>query len=243
MPVLRPQPDDAVSSPQATPPQCPQLMVLDSVQVAVGGRTILDVPRWDVPAGAHVGIAGVSGSGKTTLLHVMAGIRAPTVGQVRWGATDVAALTPQQGDAWRRATIGLVFQDFQLIPELSAIENVLLPGQFAAWQLPPAMRPRARDALTAMGIGALSQRVGLMSRGEQQRVAIARAVLHDPALILADEPTASLDPVSAVAVVDLLVGAARQTGATLIIVSHDPSVLSRLERTLAISGGMLTDGP
>jgi putative ABC transport system ATP-binding protein len=233
MPVLRPPPVELVSRPQP--------MVLDGVQVVVGGRAILDVPRLEIPVGAHVGIAGVSGSGKTTLLHVIAGLRAPTAGRVLWGDVDIAGLSPQLGDAWRRASIGLVFQDFQLIPELSALENVLLPAQFAARQVSGDLRQRARDALIAMGINTMAQRVSDMSRGEQQRVAIARAVLHRPCLILADEPTASLDPESSVAVVDLLVGAARETGATLVIVSHDPTVLSRLERTLAIRGGKLAD--
>jgi putative ABC transport system ATP-binding protein len=135
-----------------------------------------------------------------------------------------------------------VFQDFQLIPELSALENVLLPAQFAARHVSADLRQRARDALMAVGITYINQRVRDMSRGEQQRVAIARAVLHRPCLILADEPTASLDPESAVAVVDLLIGAARETGAQLVIVSHDPSVLSRLGRTLPIGGGRLA-GP
>jgi putative ABC transport system ATP-binding protein len=234
MPVSRPQPVDSMSSPQR--------MMLDGVQVVVGGRVILNAPRLDIPVGAHVGIAGVSGSGKTTLLNVMAGLRPPTVGRVLWGDTDMATLTPQQGDAWRRATVGLVFQDFQLIPELSAQENVLLPAQFAARLLPTELQCQARETLATMGIGTPHQRVSLMSRGEQQRVAIARAVLHRPALILADEPTASLDPDSAAAVADLLIAAARETGATLIIVSHDPTVLSRVDQTLQISGGKLCDG-
>jgi putative ABC transport system ATP-binding protein len=214
-------------------------LVLDGVQVVVGGRVILDVPWLEIGAGARVGIAGVSGSGKTTLLHVIAGLRAPTAGRVRWGGADIAALSPHQGDAWRRSTIGLVFQDFQLIAELSASENVLLAAQFAAWRVTAELRQRANDVLASMGVGAPDQRVSCMSRGEQQRVAIARSVLHRPALILADEPTASLDPESAAAVVDLLLTAARETGATLAIVSHDPSVLARLDRTLPMIGGKL----
>jgi putative ABC transport system ATP-binding protein len=213
--------------------------VLDGVQVAVGGRVILDVPRLDIPAGARVGIAGVSGSGKTTLLHVIAGLRAPTAGRGLWGDTVVTGLAPQQGDAWRRATIGLVFQDFQLVPELSAVGNVLLPAQFDAWLAAAALRGRARALLASVGISAPDQRVNLLSHGEQQRVAIARALLYRPALILADEPTASLDPANAADVVQLLLGAAHGTGATLVVVSHDPSVLARLDRTLPMTGGRL----
>ena len=219
--------------------QSAQTLVLEGVQAAAGGRLILNVPRFEIPAGARVGIAGVSGSGKTTLLHAMAGLLRPSAGRVLWGDTDIAALPPQLGDAWRRATIGLVFQDFQLIAELSALENVLLPAQFSDWRVPAELRRRARDALASVGVGAADQRVSLLSRGEQQRVAIARAVLHRPALVLADEPTASLDPANGADVVDLLLTAARETGATLVIVSHDPSVLSRLDLTLPMTGGKL----
>jgi putative ABC transport system ATP-binding protein len=214
-------------------------LTLDGVQVAVSGRVILDVPRLVIATSAHVGIAGVSGSGKTTLLQVIAGLRPPTTGRVLSGDTDITALPPQQRDAWRRTTIGLVFQDFQLIPELSAFENVLLPAQFVAHRTPAALRQRAREVLAVVGVDAGDQRVNSLSRGEQQRVAIARAVLHRPALILADEPTASLDPANAADVVGLLINAARETGATLIIVSHDPCVLSRLDQTLPMTGGQI----
>jgi putative ABC transport system ATP-binding protein len=230
MPISPPPPDRHPDTPALT---------LDGIQVAVSGRIILDVPRLVTPVSAHIGIAGVSGSGKTTLLQVIAGLRPPTAGRVLWGDTDIAALPPQQGDAWRRATIGLVFQDFQLIPELTVLENVLLPAQFAARRIPATLQQRARDLLALVGVRASDQRVSSLSRGEQQRVAIARAVLHRPTLILADEPTASLDPANAADVVGLLISAARETGATLIIVSHDPLVLSRLDQTLPMTGGHL----
>jgi putative ABC transport system ATP-binding protein len=218
----------------------PRELKLEGVQVVIGGRTILDVPSLVLAGGAHVGIAGVSGSGKTTLLQVMAGVRVPTAGRLLWGAADITALTPQQGDAWRRTTIGLVFQDYQLIAQMSVLENVLLPVQFATYRMPGAVRERAHEALASMGIDARDQRLDQLSRGEQQRVAIARAVLHRPALILADEPTASLDAESASAVVDLLVKAARETNATLVIGSHDPQVLARLERTLPMTMGRMS---
>jgi putative ABC transport system ATP-binding protein len=216
-----------------------QSLTMEGVQVVVGGRAILDVPQLAIPAGRHVGIAGVSGSGKTTLLQVIAGLRSLTLGRVMWGGTNIATLPPQQGDAWRRSNIGLVFQDFQLIPELTALENVLLPAQFVAHRTPAALQQRGCEVLAAMGMSAVDQRVNSLSRGEQQRVAIARAVLHRPALILADEPTASLDPTNADDVVGLLIGTARETAATLVIVSHDPSVLSRLDETVAITGGKI----
>jgi putative ABC transport system ATP-binding protein len=228
------------SRPPSEMPSGNQTLTMDGVQVAIGDRVILDVPRLVIPAGAHVGIAGVSGSGKTTLLQVMAGLRVPT-GRVRWGDTDIAALSSTQGDAWRQSTIGLVFQDFQLIPELSALENVLLPAQFTAPRIATGVRQAAHMQLMAVGV-TTGQRVSAMSRGEQQRVAIVRACLHRPALVLADEPTASLDPSNAAAVGQLLVSAAQATGATLVIVSHDPQLLSQLRHTLYLRSGHIS-GP
>ena len=219
-----------------------QSLSLDGVTVVVEGRAVLDIPQLLIAAGAHVGISGVSGSGKTTLLQVMAGLRRPSTGRVQWGATDISALTPRAGDAWRRSTIGLVFQDYQLIPELSALENVLLPCRFVAWRLPDSMSTSAAALLAAMGIDAVDQRVSALSRGEQQRVAMARALLHRPALILADEPTASLDADNGAAVIDHLVDGARANQATLVVVSHDPRVLARLDQTMSMQGGKLADG-
>jgi putative ABC transport system ATP-binding protein len=219
-----------------------RLLVLDGVCVIADGVTILDVARLSIVAGTHLGVAGVSGSGKTTLLHVMAGLRQPTAGRVLWGATDISTLPPGQGDAWRRSNVGLVFQDFQLIPELNALENVLLPSGFGGTP-PGGLSPRAAELLAAMGVVRTGLRVAKLARGEQQRVAIARACLHRPSLILADEPTASLDADNAAAVVDLLVKAARDVGATLVVVSHDPNVLAQLDRTVALQHGCLDPEP
>jgi putative ABC transport system ATP-binding protein len=237
MPVSRPQPNQSSAVPLSQ-----QSLRMDGVQVVASGRTILDIPQLVIPAGSQIGIAGVSGSGKTTLLHVMAGVRTPSAGQVWWGSTEITAQSPQQGDAWRRATVGLVFQDFQLIPELSAIENVLLTTQFTAQPRSTALRQRAHEQLMLVGVAAFHQRVSAMSRGEQQRVAIARACLLRPGLILADEPTASLDPANAAAVTQLLISAAKATGATLIVVSHDPLLLGQLRHTLHVRAGLIS-GP
>jgi ABC-type lipoprotein export system ATPase subunit len=209
----------------------PRTLHLEGVRVHAGGVTILEVPKLEVAAGAHLGVAGVSGSGKTTLLHVIAGLRRPDAGRVVWGGLDVARLQPVDSDAWRRATVGLVFQDFQLIGELTALENVLLPLSFKARHVPAQMHERAEQLLLRMGVAPSRQRVGRLSRGEQQRVAIARACLHQPPLLLADEPTASLDAAAAGEVVELLVSVAASSGATLIVVSHDPGVLARMSET------------
>jgi putative ABC transport system ATP-binding protein len=214
---------------QSMPPRVlPRALRLVGLRVDVGGVTILDVPALDIAPGAHLGIAGVSGSGKTTLLQVIAGLRRPTAGQVLWGDQDLANLSPANSDAWRRSTIGMVFQDFQLIPELNARENVLLPSGFAGRPVAGALRQRAEVLLLAMGMARSLQRVSRLSRGEQQRVAIARACLFEPPLLLADEPTASLDAATTANMVELLLAAATATGATLIVVSHDPRVLERM---------------
>jgi putative ABC transport system ATP-binding protein len=223
------------------PPHDPapaQDLLLHGVTVtASGAPLILDCPELAITAGSLVGISGVSGSGKTTLIQVIAGIRAPTAGRVVWGDSDITALDGTARDAWRRGSVGLVFQEFQLIPELSALDNVLLPLSFAAARVPSADRTNAGRLLDDVGVAQHTVRVALMSRGEQQRIALARALLKRPALILADEPTASLDAANAAAVADLLVAAARASGATLVIVSHDPAVLARLDRSVQIVAG------
>jgi putative ABC transport system ATP-binding protein len=219
-------------------PAAAQDLAVTGVTVAgSGGAPILDCADLSIPAGSLVGISGVSGSGKTTLIQVIAGIRTPTTGRVVWGGMDVGALRGPERDAWRRHAVGLVFQDFQLIPELGALDNVLLPLNFAAARVTREERARAARLLGDMGVGEHTARVARMSRGEQQRTAIARALLKRPALILADEPTASLDAANTAAVADLLVAAALAGGATLVVVSHDPAVLSRLDRTVRIISG------
>ncbi len=198
----------------------------------------LEVPELAVPAGSLCGIAGPSGSGKTTLLHLAGGLLVPGRGSVRWGDVDLATLTPGARDGWRRRRAGFVFQDFCLVPELSARDNVLLPQWFTAWSA--RGQAAAADALLAeLGVRTPGKRAGLLSRGEQQRVAIARAVFADPAILLADEPTASLDAATAAGVADLLVAHARSRGATLLVVSHDPALLDRMDRVVRLERGQL----
>src|SRR5262249_19135861 len=153
--------------------------------------------------GATLGIRGPSGSGKTSLLHVAAGLIRPDVGEVWWGQTAIHALSEVQRDAWRRQTIGLVFQDFHLIPELSAAANIALPDTFAAAG-DRRIRVDGYEAARRVGLADPGRRAGLLSRGEQQRVAIARALARRPAFIIADEPTASLDETTGAAVAKLL---------------------------------------
>jgi len=201
-------------------------------------RRVLDVAEFDLGAGAHVAVCGASGSGKTTLLHVLAGIELPQQGSVQWGAVEVTALAPAAADRWRRETVGFVFQQFHLFPGVSALENVLLSFRFDRWSVPSAARERAVMLLDRVGVRATAD-VGLLSRGEAQRVAVARALVRKPAIVLADEPTASLDAATARDVGDLLVELCAASGATLIVATHDTRLASRLATTLDLIDGDL----
>jgi putative ABC transport system ATP-binding protein len=194
------------------------------------------VAALDVPLGCLLGLAGPSGSGKTTLLHALAGLLRPQSGQVRWDGLDLAGLPEAARDRWRRQALGFIFQDFHLIPELSARDNVRLPGWFGGARRDPAAADRL---LARMGINDPRRRAGVMSRGEQQRVAIARAMLGRPRVVLADEPTASLDAATGAEIADLLVASVRERGATLILVSHDPAILARMDVVRHMEKGVL----
>jgi putative ABC transport system ATP-binding protein len=186
-----------------------------------------------------VAIVGASGSGKSTLLAILAGLDTPSSGQVRLAGQDLFALNEDQRAALRAAHVGFVFQSFQLMPNLTALENVMLPLELAG-------RSDARALATAM-----LQRVGLgerlkhlpkvLSGGEQQRVALARAFVVKPALLLADEPTGSLDHATGEAIMDLMFKRNRAQGTTLVLVTHDRSLASRCERCLSIQAGALSE--
>lgn len=195
---------------------------------------VLDIPELTVPSGAHIGLRGPSGSGKTSLLHLIGGLIVPSTGKVSWGETEISSLSPGNRDRWRLSTLGFVFQDFHLIPELDILANITLPTTFSSWRVGPAEREHAKTVAARMGLTDLRRRTGVLSRGEQQRVAIARAVCRQPAMILADEPTASLDAAHADEVGALLVGAAVEAGATLICATHDAALLARMKHRLDI---------
>ncbi|MEJ0016654.1 MAG: ATP-binding cassette domain-containing protein [Acetobacteraceae bacterium] len=198
---------------------------------------VLQLPSFRAEPGTLWGCRGPSGSGKSTLLYALAGLLRPSAGEVAWGGVVISALPEAARDRWRHATVGIVFQDFHLIPELSALENVLLPARFRRPAAGAALRERAAALLRQTGIVSRARRAGLLSRGEQQRVALARALLLRPALILADEPTASLDAETGATVGALLVDAARESGATLFAVSHDPALLARMQQVLTLQAG------
>lgn len=200
-----------------------------------GGESVevLDIAALCIPAGAIYGLAGPSGCGKTTLLHLCAGLLPPSAGELQVLGTELPLLPQHARDRFRARHVGYVFQRFNLIPAVSAIENVLLPMGFAN-VLPVAQRrERAETLLRRVGLGhRLHHRPAALSHGEQQRVGIARALANRPALLLADEPTASLEAGRSDAVLELLIEVASEAGAALLIASHDARVLARLEHVL-----------
>jgi putative ABC transport system ATP-binding protein len=206
-------------------------------------HALFAIPALDVAAGGSLGIRGPSGAGKTTLFNCLAGIAAPSAGEIRWDATAIGALRASDRDRWRQRQLGLVFQDFHLLGGLSAFDNVLLPAHFACWRPAAEVRRRAGELLAAVGIAALDRPAALLSRGERQRVALARALLLRPAIVMADEPTASLDPDHRAQVGDLLVELVHAHGATLIVISHEDELLARLDRCLTLHDGRLHGAP
>ncbi|GGC63798.1 ABC transporter ATP-binding protein [Chelatococcus reniformis] len=202
-------------------------------------RPALAIPALTLDAGSQVAITGPSGSGKTTLLNLLTGLERASGGSVCWSATDLTALGESARDRWRAAHVGLVMQDFHLLPGLSAIDNVLLPQRLARLRLPQATRTEAERLLRRVGLERIEQTVDTLSRGQMQRVAVARALVAGPGIVVADEPTASLDADAGAAVADLLSGLARDTGATLIVASHDPLFVGRLDRVLRLEAGRI----
>jgi putative ABC transport system ATP-binding protein len=193
------------------------------------GTTVLRAPDFELAADEHCALIGASGAGKSTLLHVLAGILPPTAGRVALGADD---LYPPGGreDRWRARRIGVVPQKLHLIPSLTARENVALAAQLAG-----ADARAALDRLDALGLAARADaRPAQLSLGEQQRVAIARALAAQPRLLLADEPTSSLDDDNAQAVITLLLDCAQHAGALLVVATHDARIRGRLARTLEL---------
>jgi len=210
-----------------------------AVRFAGQENLLFNIAALDLPSGNSLGISGISGAGKTTLFHCLAGIARPTAGQIGWGGTDIAALPVDALCRWRHRHLGLVFQDFHLVDGLSMLDNVLLPARFDRWKPPAALRQRARDLLAAVGLSAWERLASLLSRGERQRVALARALLLQPSIVMADEPTASLDQDHRAQIGDLLLELVRAQGATLIVVTHEQELLARMDRCMRLEQGAL----
>ena len=191
--------------------------------------------------GRLAAILGPSGSGKTTLLHCLAGILVPSNGQVRFAETIVSSLGEGARDEWRRQHCGLVFQDFRLIDELDALGNVLLPARFGRFRLPANLCDQALRLLDGFGVPRRSGPAARLSRGERQRVALARALLLDPPIILADEPTASLDRANAEMIAGELQRLAESEGKIIVCATHDDRVAERAADSLALRAGRMID--
>ena len=192
----------------------------------------LHVPSLELDPGKALALAGPSGAGKSTLLRLLTGLLVPTSGQVRLGSSPIDQLSREQCRAFRLQHVGLVFQDFALLDYLSVTENILLPHQFKG-SAGALTRQKAEALAERLQIHRyLDKRVSQLSQGERQRVAVARALVHEPRFIFADEPTASLDPSRGRIVVDLLLEDARQRGACLVMVTHDPNLLPLFDQTV-----------
>jgi putative ABC transport system ATP-binding protein len=193
-----------------------------------------------VEAGECVAIMGPSGSGKSTLLALLGALEVPSGGTVRILDADVGALTEEERARFRRRHLGFVFQDLDLLPFLTAAENVAFGVGVA--DADDAIDPK--QALDRLGLGACAERLAEdLSGGEQERVAIARCLAPRPELVLGDEPTGSLDAASSASTIQFLLGAVRELGATAVIVTHDPVVAAQLDRTVVLRDGRVVDDP
>jgi putative ABC transport system ATP-binding protein len=202
-------------------------------------RSVLRDASVTIETGALVAIRGRSGSGKSTLLNLLAGLDLPTTGEVFVEDACVSRLSPRDRTIFRRDRIGFVFQFFNLIPTLTAMENVQLPAELAGASAGVAAE-RAGDLLAAVGLRDRAPHFpDRLSGGEQQRVAIARALIQDPRLVLADEPTGNLDEATGQLVLELLDRVTRQAGKTLVLVTHSAEVAARADRVLTIEDGHL----
>ncbi len=201
--------------------------------------TVLDAVSFDIPQGTFVSIVGPSGSGKTTLLGLLAGLDTPTSGSVILDGADLGSLDEDRRARLRGEKVGFVFQSFQLIPTLTALENVSVPLELRGERESVAAE-RARDVLGRVG---LEDRVGhfpaQLSGGEQQRVAIARAFANQPRILFADEPTGNLDAATGLRIVDLLQALNAESGSTIVLVTHDLGLASRAQRMIRLADGRI----
>lgn len=207
-----------------------------------GGRALTVLRDIDlaVERGAFVAVVGPSGSGKTTLLGLLAGLDLPARGTVTLDGRDLGTLTEDERAVLRAQRVGFVFQTFQLIPTLTALENVLVPIELKGGEAAGAAEPRARELLARVGLSdRMDHYPAQLSGGEQQRVGIARAFANEPAILFADEPTGNLDAATGHGIVELLESLNRDAGTTLVLVTHDAAVADRAGRVIQLAGGRI----
>ncbi len=220
-----------------------QAAVLEKVtkEYRLGNNVVKALNETDlvVPSGAMAAIVGPSGSGKTTLLNILGALDRPTSGKVTVAGTNLAQLSESELTTYRRKAVGFVFQDYGLIPNLTALENVMLPMEFA--RLPRTQaKKRSQGLLEAVSLGhRMAHRPNRLSGGEQQRVAIARALANDPAIILADEPTGNLDTKTGNEIIRLMRDLVKERKKTAIIVTHDEAIANSADLELHIQDGQI----
>ena len=217
------------------------MLLLDDVQLtlesAAGPVNVLRGVSLAVDSGETVAVVGPSGSGKSTMMMIAAGLERPSAGRVVVAGRDLAPLDEDALARFRRETLGIVFQNFHLVPTMTALENVAVPLEFARQ---PDAFDRAQAALDKVGLSRrLTHYPGQLSGGEQQRVALARAFVGEPRLLLADEPTGNLDRDTGSHVVDLIFSLAETHGSTLLLITHDPAISARCAREVRLVDGRI----
>ena len=228
------QPSSPLPPPRPPVEPPPALLAVEGLSKRFGQRWLLHDVSLRIAPGTLVALLGESGSGKSTLLNLIAGLEPADGGSIRVDEVAVDRLTPDGAAAFRRRTLGFVFQAFHLIPHLDALRNVAVPLLLDGVPERAAMQ-RADEMLTRTGLGARARAMPReLSGGEQQRVAIARALVHEPKLVLADEPTGNLDPATAAVVLELLAGQVRERGVALLMVTHSEQAASIADRRLRL---------
>jgi putative ABC transport system ATP-binding protein len=210
----------------------PPALDIDALQFLRGTRKVIDLPSLSLAAGEHCAVLGPSGCGKSTLLHLVAGLLTPAHGTIRVAGQDLHAMSSASRDRFRGRHIGIVFQRLHLLPSLTLLQNLQIAGRLAGTK---EDRERLDTLLSSLGIrDRMHAHPSALSQGEMQRAAIARAVIQRPALVLADEPTSSLDDGNAARVMDLLLAQTTACGAALLVVTHDARVRDRFPRHLTL---------
>lgn len=213
--------------------------VSKTYETPAGRFSALKLINLEIQPGEFVGVVGKSGSGKSTLLNMVAGIDRPSSGSVAVAGTEIHALSENSLAVWRGRNVGFVFQFFQLLPTLTAAENVMLPMDFCKSFPSRERRKRALGLLERVAVARHADKLpATLSGGEQQRVAIARALANEPPLVLADEPTGNLDSVTATAILDLFRDMANH-GTTVVIATHEADIARVIDRTVEISDGSI----
>ena len=213
--------------------------VTKTYETPAGKFAALKAIDLEIRPGQFVGVVGKSGSGKSTLLNMVAGIDRPSTGSVAVAGTEIQSMSENKLASWRGRNVGFVFQFFQLLPTLTAAENVMLPMDFSKSVPLRERRKRAVALLERVGVGLQADKLpATLSGGEQQRVAIARALANEPPLVLADEPTGNLDSVTATAILDLFRFMANE-GTTVVIATHEADIARVIDRRIEISDGIL----